>query len=90
MWRNFSPFLAFLHNQPGKPLYKDTPVNTSVFQKKEGIPFIGTNSQYYQNNMYTEFPNPSSNGKYYGQFVYEYEIRAGKKVVYQLKKNLGG
>lgn len=81
----------YLHNKAEKPLFNDVAIDSGAsFQKKEGLPFIGSNSQYYQRDMYTEYPKPSSNGKYRGQFVYEYKIKAGDKSVFQLDKNLGG
>lgn len=84
-------FYRYLKNHTEKPLFNDGIIKTTAsLQKKEGLPFIGTDSQYYRNDMHVEFPRATNDGKYQSQFVYEYNTNSSKHSIYQLNKNLGG
>jgi len=83
-------FYRYLHNQPEKALFLDSPSNSQGIPRKEDVPFIGHNSQYINQDMLIHYPMPSLNGQYHGQFVYQYRINQGQKSLFQLNKNSAG
>lgn len=83
-------FYRYLHNQTEKNLFNATSINNNGLQTKEALPFTSTQSQFYTRDMVVEYPMPSVRGRYRGQFVYEYTLKAGNKSIFQLKKNAGG
>jgi len=86
-------FYRYLHDQKQKTLFHATPLSSNSsggLQSKEAVPFITKQSQYYDRDMLVEYPIPSTQGRYTGQFVYQYTLKGGDKTIFQLTRNSGG